>query len=85
MTNAADNPLDAEIAAYTRLQAKLEAEHMGEWVVFHQGEPAGFFRSFEEADIGSAERFGAAPCLIRKIGAGPRILPSSLWPPIHVT
>ena len=30
--------LDAEIQAYEQMRADLEAKHMGEWVVVHDGQ-----------------------------------------------
>lgn len=85
MTAPTADRLDAEIAAYERLRERLETDHLGRWVVFHDGKAVGFFDTFEEADRESSARFDRQPCLIRKIGAGPRVLPTSLWPRIHVT
>lgn len=85
MTAPTTDPLDVEIAAYDRMRTELETDHMGKWVVFHGGKAVGFFDTFEEADRESSEQFKEAPCLIRKIGASPRTLPSSLWPQPHVT
>ncbi len=85
MTAPTADPLDAEIAAYKSMREQLETEHLGKWVVFHDGNPVGFFDTFEEADRRSTEQFDLQPCLIRKIGAGPRVLPSSLWPLLHVS
>lgn len=80
MTAPTADRLDAEIVAYERLRERLETDHLGRWVVFHDGKAVGFFDTFEEADRESSARFDRQPCLIRKIGAGPRVLPTSLWP-----
>lgn len=63
--------LKEEIAAFDRMQARLEAEHWNEWVVVHAGELQGFYRDFESAAEEALERFGPGPYLIRQIGAGP--------------
>ena len=34
--------LDTEIQAYDRMREDLEANHMGEWVVVHNGQAIGF-------------------------------------------
>ena len=83
-TAPSTDPLDVEIAAYDSMREQLEADHMGKWVLFHGGEAVGFFDTFEEADHESSARFDVKPCLIRRIGAGPCVLPSSLWPHVHV-
>lgn len=85
MTAPPADRLDAEIVAYERLRERLETDRLGKWVVFHGGKAVGFFDTFEEADRESSARFDQRPCLIRKIGAGPHSLPTSLWPRLHVT
>lgn len=37
--------IDEEIAAYEAIQARLEAEHLGDWVVIHNREVFGFFET----------------------------------------
>ena len=63
--------LSADIAAFDRLSAKLEAEHGRAWVVFHDGDFIGAFPDFEVAATEVETRFDEAPCLIRQLGAGP--------------
>ena len=60
MTAPTADPLDAEIAAYKSMREQLETEHLGKWVVFHDGNPVGFFDTFEEADRRSTEQFDRA-------------------------
>lgn len=63
--------LTDEIAAFERMQDRLEAEHLKEWVVFHKGRLEGVFPDFEHAAEFALDRFDREPCLIRQIGAGP--------------
>ena len=62
------NALRDDIAAYERARPRLEAEHGGEWAVFHCGDFVGVYSAFEEAASDAVERFGAGPYLIRQIG-----------------
>ena len=58
--------LAADILAFDRMKAKLQAEQMHAWVLFHGGE---FFDDFEAAATAAEERFDDSPCLIRQVGA----------------
>lgn len=60
--------LSKEIAAYDRARPELEAEHRGDWAVFHAGLLVGVYSDFEKAASEAVERFGAGPYLIRQIG-----------------
>ena len=77
--------LESEIAAYEEQKEKLEQKHTGKWVVFRKGRVVMAFDSFAEADDWVLATYGRGPCLVRKVGARPRILPSSLWPRPYVT
>jgi hypothetical protein len=67
-----------EIAAFDEMKADLEAEHFGEWVVFHARKLIKTYKDFESAASDAVEQFGAGPYLIRQIGAPPMSLPASL-------
>ena len=69
--------LIGNIVAYERMQSDLEAEHAGEWVLFHDGKLVGTFKSFGDAAVQAVARFGRGPYLIRQIGSGPFTLPAS--------
>ena len=70
--------LTEEIAAYDRMKNGLEAEHFGQWVVFHNKELVGTYHEFEAAAVDATERFGRGPYLIRRVGAPPVSLPASV-------
>jgi hypothetical protein len=70
--------LDAEIAAYRKLQPNLEAEHMGKWVLVHDGALIDLYNSLEAAAEDAVKRFGRGPYLIRQVGAPPVALPASV-------
>jgi hypothetical protein len=75
--------LNTEIRAFERMRPMLEAQHMGRWVVIHDGELIGDFGDFEEAADHALKAFGRGPYLIRQVGAQPSILPVSVvyaWP-----
>src|SRR5580693_3554193 len=76
--------LKHDIAAFDRMRARLEAEHQGEWVVFHAGKLVGAFSDFEAAATLAVERFDEGPYLIRQVGAGPVQLPGGMiFRPAH--
>jgi hypothetical protein len=70
--------LQREIEAFKRLQTDLEADHMGQWVLFHDGQMIGIYAAFEVAADEAVKRFGNGPFLIRQIGAEPITLPASV-------
>ena len=70
--------LDKELAAYNAMRAQLEKDHMGEWILVHDGELVGAFRFSEAAAEEAVRRFGRGPYLIRQVGAPPVILPASV-------
>lgn len=72
------SPIQDEIDAFERLRPGLEADHLGEWALVHQGELIGLYGSFEEAAADAVRRFGSGPFLIRQIGAEPITLPASV-------
>lgn len=75
--------LKVEIAAYERLQADLEASHLGKWVLVHDEKPQGFFETFEQAAAEAVTNFGRGPYLIRQIGAPSVTLPASVMYQVH--
>ena len=70
--------IDKEIVAYEKLREKLEAEHMGKWVLFHNLELIGVYDSFEKASEDAVKKFGRGPFLIRQIGTTSVALPASV-------
>jgi hypothetical protein len=70
--------IDEEIAVFDRLRQTLESEHMGKWVLIHDGEVIAFYESSEDAANDAVRRFGRGPYLIRQIGAPPMSLPASV-------
>jgi hypothetical protein len=70
--------IDQEISAYEAMREGLEREHMGKWVLVHNGELVAVFDSFELAAEDSVRRFGRGPCLLRQVGAPPVSLPASV-------
>lgn len=78
--------VESEIAAYEKMRPKLELEHMGKWVVFHDLALVNIYDSFEAAADEAVERFGRGPYLIRQIGAPPVTLPASvIYQPAYAT
>ena len=76
--------LSHQISAYKEMKDVLETDYYGKWVVFHNGELAGSYESFEKAAEDAVDRFGRGPYLIRRVGAGPPRLPASvLYRPIN--
>ena len=70
--------LDAEIQAYNQMLESLEADHMGEWVVIHDGKLIGTYQSFDDAACDAVQKFGNGPYLIRRVGVGELTLPASV-------
>ena len=76
--------LSHQISAYEEMRNVLEADYFGKYVIFHNGELAGSYESFEEAAEDAVGRFGRGPYLIRRVGAGPVTLPASvLYRPVN--
>jgi len=76
--------LRADIAAFERAKAQLEAKHLHEWALFHDGKRVDLFPTFEAAATVAVERFGEGPYLIRQVGAGPIQLPGGMvFRPAH--
>lgn len=72
--------IDKELAAYEKMRAELEAEHMAKWVLIQGGTLVGVFDSMEAAAQDAVPRFGRGPYLIRQVGAPPVTLPASvMW------
>lgn len=67
-----------EIEAFREMQSKLEAEHLGRWVLVHGRSLIAVFDSFEAAADTAVGRFGSGPYLIRQVGAPPITLPVSV-------
>lgn len=70
--------LKEEMAAFEGMRQDLEAQHMGQWVLFHQHDLIGVYDTFENAANDAVARFGRGPYLIRQIGAPPITLPASV-------
>ena len=68
----------ADIAAYEKMQAELEEEHMGKWVLFHDETFIAVYDSFEAAAQDAIERYGRGPYLIRQVGVYSISLPASV-------
>ena len=70
--------LQAEIDAFEQMRAKLEDEHMDQWVLFHGRSLVRVHPSFEAAADDGVRQFGRGPFLIRQVGAPPMTLPTSV-------
>lgn len=70
--------IDDEIAAYEKLRPQLEAEHMGKWVLIHDGALISLFDSSGAAASEAVRRFGRGPYLIRQVGTPGVTLPASV-------
>lgn len=70
--------LDAELAAYRQQANRLEAGHLGKWVVFKNATLVAIHDSFDGAAADATNRFGRGPYLIRQVGAAPIVIPVSL-------
>ena len=76
--------IDAEIAAYSEMQAELESKHMGKWVLFSKGKLVSVYSSFDDAANDAVAKFGRGPYLIRQVGAPAVTLPASvMFRPVH--
>ncbi len=67
--------IEKEKMAYEAMQEDLEANHWGEWVVFHDMNLIGAYESFHDASEVAVERFGRGPYLIKQVGEDPITLP----------
>lgn len=70
--------LDREIAAYDKLRADLENQHMGDWIIVFDEKLIGVFSSFDDAAKEAVQKFGRGPYLIRQVGAPPITMPASV-------
>jgi len=70
--------LEAELRAYHAEAAKLEATHLGKWVIFRGTSLIAVHDNFENAAADAVNRFGRGPYLIRQIGAPPIVIPASI-------
>lgn len=70
--------LDSEIRAFEAIRPDLEAHHMGEWVLVHDGKLIGAYPTFDDAAEDAVERFGGGPFLIRQVGTSEVTLPASV-------
>ena len=76
--------LTIDIAAFERMQAELEAEHLHEWALVRAGALVNTFPDFESAAEFATDRFDHGPYLIRQIGAGSIQLPGGMvFRPAH--
>ena len=72
------SPIEDDIEAFKEMRAKLEAEHMGRWVLIYQRNLVRVYDSFDEALQDAGQQFGKGPYLIRRVGAPPMVLPASV-------
>ena len=70
--------LDTEIQAYEKMRPKLEADHMGKWVIVHNDKLIGTYPSFDTAAEEAVQKFGRGPYLIRRVGGDQITLPASV-------
>ena len=76
--------LQRDIAAFERMKSELEARHLRDWALFHDGAFVGVFPDFEAAATVAVDRFDSGPYLIRQVGAGPVQLPGGMvFRPAH--
>ena len=61
--------LKPDLDAYEACRESLEADHAGQFVVFHAARFEGPHPSFHDAAKDAAARFRDAPFLIRQVGA----------------
>jgi len=70
--------LDRQIEAYDAQRERLERDHHGRWVVFHDELLTGDYATYEEAITAAMRKFGRGPYLVRQVGAPPSRLPASV-------
>ena len=70
--------LDRQIAAYDSQRERLERDHHGRWVVFHDESLVGDYASYEDAIADAMRKYGRGLYLIRQVGAPPPRLPASV-------
>jgi hypothetical protein len=70
--------IEDEIEAFNAIRTRLEAEHIGEWIVMRDRKVVGFFQTFEAAGAEALRLFGRGEYLIREVGAEPLRLPVSV-------
>jgi hypothetical protein len=58
--------LEKEIVTYDSMRERLESEHMGEWVLIHDTELVGLYKTFEIVAQEAVKRFGAGPAAKRQ-------------------
>ena len=76
--------LDSDIAAFDEMKADLEAQHLGEWVVFHHGRYIEAFVDFQSAASAAVERFDLGPYLIRQVGTSSiQLSATTVFRPAH--
>jgi len=77
--------IEHEIEAFENQREKLEQNHLGKWVLFHDGQLLEIYDSFEAAAEEAVRRLGRGPYLIRQVGAQEVTLPASVMYPLsHV-
>jgi hypothetical protein len=75
--------LTKDIEAYQTMQADLESNHTGKWVLIYDQKLAGIYDSFQKAAEEAVRLFGKGPYLIRQVGAPPLVLPASVMYRVH--
>lgn len=77
-----ETTINEELAAFEEIRQRLEADHMGKWVLIRHRELIALFDTFEKAAEAAVGQFGRGPYLIRQIGAPPLVLPASIMYPM---
>jgi len=59
--------LDKEITAYEQMKSELMKNHLGKFVIVHNGKLAGVYDNFNNAADAALREFGRGPYLIRLV------------------
>jgi hypothetical protein len=59
--------LDKEITVYEQMKSELLKNHMGKFVIIHDGKLAGVYDNFNNAADAALRQFGRGPYLIRLV------------------
>ena len=71
--------LARNIASFEAMRDELEKQHLGKFVVFHEGQFVGSFDTLDNAAREAVSKFGHGPYLIRRVGDPASIpLPASV-------
>ena len=69
-----EHPLIDELMAYHAVEAELEMQYSGQWIIMHKAEVKGAYDTYEDA-VKGADDLGVSilDCLIRQVGVEPAI------------